>query len=468
VLLLVLAPVPARANGAFPDTGQVLATPAPAQTTIVGTNFGLLLSDDGAHWRWTCEHGAGLNGYRYSLGADGRRLIAISARALAVSDDFGCTWRAVAQDQTTIPFDYFADTADANFALALVEDLQARVDHVERLDLRQPTGAPQILYSAPADDELTTVEMARSDPRVIYATHNTQLTSTRTRILRSADGGQSWMELEPQGAPDYADLRLAAVDPMDAQTLYLRAATAAGNGEALVISNDGGKTVHAAFTTPGALAAFLRLANGDCLLESVETPVARLFRSTDHGATFNEVAGASLHARGFAERAGVIYAATDNVVDGMALAASHDGGLTWQRVMGFADVGSITVCGELPAVCASSCQSAANIGALPKALCTSLGQPVDAGADGASTVDAAAGDAAPPADTSTAADAHAPSDGSDFGDDVSCGCHLAGRARPSAFSLVLAALFALRRRRGARGPCGTAAPPTPRRTADRA
>jgi MYXO-CTERM domain-containing protein len=460
--LLLLLPTTVRANGAFPDTGQVLL-PAASQTIVLGTNFGLILGEDGAHWRWTCEHGDGVNGYRYSLGADGKRLIGISARALVVSDDLGCTWHAVAQNEDTIPFDYFADTADANFVVALVESLQARQDHVERLDLRQPTGAPQILFSAPPDDELTTVEMARSDPHVIYATHNTGATSGHTRIARSGDGGQTWTEVDPQGAPDYPDLRLAAVDAADPQILYLRGSTANGAGEALVVSKDGGQTVRAAFTTPGALAAFLRLDNGDCLLEVAENLTSRLFHSTDGAATFTEIAGASLHVRSFAARGGVVYAPTDNVLDHMALAASHDHGATWQRVMGFGDVDSITSCGELPAVCLSSCQRNAAAGALPGTLCAAS---PDAGASAAdagpvdAAADAAAGDEGLPG-----------SDASfyDLANDASCGCRIGARPRSSAaFVLLVLALVPLRRRRGGRGPCGTAALPAPRRTADRA
>jgi hypothetical protein len=428
LLALAVLPAPALANGAFPDTAQVLLPADRPQVILLGTNFGLVISEDGgAHWRWTCEHGDAGGGYRYTLTGDQRRIVGLAGRALIASEDLGCSWTALVSADESIPFDFFPD-ADPAFALTLIEDLQTRLDTITRVDLGDPAGVPQVLYQAPMDEQLTTIESARADPRIIYATLNPTTSSGRTRIVHSMNGGHSWA-VEPIEAPAEAvDLRIAAVDPRDPARIYFRAGTPLGQGEALVVSDDGGRTARSVFTTTGALAAFAPLAEG-ALLSVIDLGVGRLYRWD--GATFSEVP-AHISARGFAERGGIVYAATDNVADGFALARSRDAGRTWERVMGFGDISAISRCGELPGVCTATCAMLAMQGALQPAVCSSEAAPLDAAVH-------AAGDAGP--------DAGAPSGGS------GCSCRAGSTTTTTtttatAFFLVLL----LRRVRGGRRP----------------
>jgi len=437
VLALAAFPAPALANGAFPDTAQVLLPADRPGTILVGTNFGLVISEDGgAHWRWTCEHGAASGGYRYTLTGDQRRIVALAGRALVVSEDLGCSWTALASEKESIPFDFFPD-ADPALALALIEALQTRIDTINRVDLREPAGLPQALYQAPMDEQLTTVESARSDPRVIYATLNPTNSSGRTRIVRSMDGGQGWT-VQPLEAPaDSVDLRIAAVDPRNPGRIYFRAGTPLGLGEALLLSEDGGTTARSLFTTPGALAAFLPLADGGALLSVIELGVGRLYRGD--GGAFVEVP-AHISARGFAERGGMVYAATDNVADGFALARSRDGGRTWERVMGFGDVSAISRCGDLPGVCTATCGMLVMRGALQPAVCSSAAAPVEADAAEHTAVDAGERDAG--------GDADVPSSG------AGCSCRVDPTTStfPFTFTTLVLLLGLLRRLRGGRGP----------------
>ena len=193
-LLLALAamPAPALANGAFPDTGQVLLPAGRPQTILLGTNFGLVISEvGGGHWRWTCEHGEGTGGYRYTLGADEQRLVGLAGRAIIASADLGCTWTSLASARESIPFDFFPDRGDPAFAFVLLETLATRIDAITRVDLRDPSVAPRVLYAAPMDEQLTTVEVARSDPRIVYATLTPASGQGKTSIVRSTDGRQS-------------------------------------------------------------------------------------------------------------------------------------------------------------------------------------------------------------------------------------------------------------------------------------
>src|SRR5215831_12245059 len=66
----VAAARPARANGAFPDSLQILVPAAEPHRIILATNFGLIISDDdGATWEWTCEARAKDNTILYQQAA---------------------------------------------------------------------------------------------------------------------------------------------------------------------------------------------------------------------------------------------------------------------------------------------------------------------------------------------------------------------------------------------------------------
>lgn len=85
------------------------------------------------------------------------------------------------------------------------------------------------------------VEVARGEARVVYALEWCfQSVLRQTQLWRSADRGQSWQAFVPRKAGPYA--RSLAVDPGDADVLYVAHFEAAGQPEPGVdVSRDGGK-----------------------------------------------------------------------------------------------------------------------------------------------------------------------------------------------------------------------------------
>ena len=413
----------ASANGALPATVQVLLPAAAPKTLIVATTFGLVISDDdGVTWRWICEHDGGNAGNAYQLTAGPReRILTLGNDGLVFTEDRACRWQPLVDQSAASFFDYFPDPVDPDRVLLLgtLLDGASFPSALVEAKLGDPaTGrtSTRVLYAAQGGEKLRTVEIARSDPRLVYASLYTPEGTAPARLLRSDDGGAHFTALTPAPA-DPAPLGIIAIDPVDPQTLFLR--MMAPEGDRLVISRDGGKTVQTALAAGRVLSAFVRLGNGHLLVGWLDLDKGFIYRSIDGGATFAPLA-TTLHPNGFAQRDGRAYAVLDAVADRHALAVSDDEGTTWKRVMAFNEVTAIASCPNAPAVCAASCQDLVSRQIFLAALCSGQAVP-DPAEDAGAAHDAADGPSSEDTE-GTAAGARSP--------DRGCSCRLGGAGRP--------------------------------------
>src|SRR5262245_34208111 len=203
-LAVVAVAAPAVANGAFPDSDAVLLPADRPQQIILSTNFGLIMSDDGgASWQWTCERAETSMALSYGLGAmPGDRLYSRSPDVgLAVSEDDSCSWhRAGGALAAAIATDYFPDPTAPAHVLATVgaaadAGTGAAAAVYESMDGGGSFAAAPI-YVAPAGDELLGVEIARSDPRVVYLA--LAAPGPQPLLARSDDAGAHWAMLDLQ------------------------------------------------------------------------------------------------------------------------------------------------------------------------------------------------------------------------------------------------------------------------------
>jgi hypothetical protein len=409
--LLSLAGTDARANGALPATIQVLAPSDAPATTIVTTNYGVISStDDGGHWAWTCEHGLGQQGRLYQLTAPpGSHLVGLATDGLVSSDDLGCGWTLLLDQQTVIPVDYFPDpNRGERVAVLGISRQQQRIYQVAELP------GPRILYTAPAGQKLTTVEIARSDGQVLYATLIPDDPTASASLARSTDGGATWTVVTP--APPLSDLGILAIDQTDPRKLYLR--QVAPDGDRLLVSDDAGETLRMARAPARVMSAFRQLPSGHLLVGWLDVDRGYLERSSDGGTTFT-VLSPTFHANSLAERAGRVYAGLDHFADGYVLAASDDEGATWRRVMGLSDV---VIAGCVSAECAGTCRGLIQRKVFTPAACgiSPDAGVVDAGVDAA--VDASGVDAS---GTKT---------------DSGCSCALGRESNPPAYFVLVLVL----------------------------
>jgi hypothetical protein len=334
----VAAPESARADGAFPDAQQILLPADRPHQLLVGTNFGLLVSnDDGAHWEWICEEVIGPLARLFQQGPPpSNRLLAVSSNGIDSSIDGGCTW-TVAQGgfaQANNAADVFADPNDDTKVFAIG---QTPLGDGYQYGLYQSndggqTFGPTPLVQGPLNASLTGVESARSDANVVYAT----LYDNGAAVLRSGDGGAHFERFDAGTAVSGA-IFLAAVDPVHANRLYLRVA---GPPEALALSDDGGKTLRTPLTLPALMTAFLRRGDGALVVAASD---GSSYQSTNDGQTFTPWSQGP-HLRGLAERGGSVYAATSQLLDGYAVAASSDDGRSWRSLLRLQEIAGPAAC----------------------------------------------------------------------------------------------------------------------------
>jgi uncharacterized protein (TIGR03382 family) len=379
-LAILLASARARANGAFPDSLRIFAPADRPSEIVLVTNFGLITTTDaGASWDWVCEHGDGYLAYLYQRAAPpGHRLFAVAPAGLVLSDDGGCSWSVAADLRTTTVTDVFADPVDPDRILALAAFVDSSGQPRNALFISTDGGATfgTPAYVSPPDWTLASVETAASNPRRIYLTaYQSTAGAVTSRLLRSDDAGQTFADAGIEPAAGGRVARIAAVDPVDPEKIYLRLT---GTDDAIAVSSDGGATVATTLVIGGQLTALLRRGNGEILVSALDLVGGALHRSVDGGASFSKLP-ATLGIRAMAERDGKIYAAVDDVLDGFAVGVSEDGGESFQAMLSFDQVAGTRACGALPSTCASTCEMLVRLNTFAATACPAT----PAGADGA-------------------------------------------------------------------------------------
>ena len=142
---------------------------------------------------------------------------------------------------------------------------------------------------------------------------------------------------------------IMAIDPEDADTVYLRVSSG-GLYDSVVITTDGGQTFETALIVTGQFSAFLRAGDGALYLGEL----AGVLHVRAPGATeFSRLPGP--HFRCLGQRAGTsrVYACGDMGLDGFSVGYSDDHGQTFQRMMSFVDLLGPLTCPTVQDNCAA-------------------------------------------------------------------------------------------------------------------
>jgi uncharacterized protein (TIGR03382 family) len=354
--LAVLLSSGARADGAFPTGSSVLLPAGAPQRILVGTTFGLVISEDaGATWRYVCEPyvtAAGANVLVYQ-GAPTGELIAAHQDALSRSADVGCTWTpATGSVAGLLVVDAFIAPSNPSSVVAIGWPQAAGASLLPSNDGGQTFG-PALLASGTAevhaDERLLSVEIAASASGVVYATTFAFPTASNptgsAALLRSGDGGASWTRSALQLGPS-VQARIAQVDPADPNTVYLLVSSAAT--DEIRVTVDGGATVQPLLAPNGPLSGFVRASDGSLY---AGTPGGDFYLRAPGASGFQKLPGP--HLRCLAERAGRVYACGDPAADGYDLASTDDGGKSFQKRLSFTQILGPLSCPSVQSACAA-------------------------------------------------------------------------------------------------------------------
>jgi MYXO-CTERM domain-containing protein len=452
----------ARANGAFPDSQSIMTPDAQPHAIRLATNFGIISSDDdGKTWVWSCERPETNNGSLYQMGpAPANRIYAISSEGLAVSSDDSCGWSLAGGTAANASMlDAFPDPTNANRVVAVavpVSDGGVTYLVIESSDGGATFGPTR--YTAASGDNITGVEIARAAPQTVYVTM-TSGSAFAPKLARTTNGGTTWQveDLSAKLPTKTTLIRIVAVDPTNADRVYLRTHSPAGDAFAVAVAGTGGSgfTVTTPQTFPaGILSAYARLASGTIVVAGVVGVDNVAYRSTDAGATFQALPTPP-SVRAMSARGGTLYVVADNVADGYAVGTSVDEGQSWQALMSYDQVAAIQAC--VKATCQDDCLNRAAAGQWDDSFCAAT---APASPDGGEPPDAGQGaDAGPHPDAATTTGAAGTggggggSGGGGSGGSTSpppksgSSCAVAGSPGASGVIALLALAFLVRRRR---------------------
>jgi hypothetical protein len=362
--LVVLAAAGARANGAFPDEFSIHFPAGAPNRIAVGANFGLVISEDnGATWRYSCEPWVTLGSSAalsdvavnfYQVTADGSAFLASSIE-LTRSSDVGCTWPTSTGSVTAqVVLDIFASPTDASLVFAIVGTAANTSYLVASHDGGRTFDATH-LYDTAADQILTGVEVSRSQPSTVYLT---QVATThvaadkRAFLLQSTSSGAAgtWTSRSIP-VPDNSQPRIMAVDPADANVVYIRMVNPINDG--VLITRDGGSNFDTPFTINGQFTSFLRATDGTLY---AGTANGQLFVRPPGASAFDPTPKPAPHLRCLGQRFGEptrIYACGDMLADGSSIFYSDNGGNTFTPVMKFTQIRGPLTCGPVQTNCAA-------------------------------------------------------------------------------------------------------------------
>lgn len=278
----LLAGAPAGANGRYPLSNQLVVGPKDPAHIAVRATFGLVLSaDHGQSWHWVCEAAAQfVNGEDPPIELTANNsLIVASSQAFTTSADFGCNWALPESEQAVVDSD--VDRSQPERVVSAASRFDAgKYSFALRQSL--DNGATWQELGVPAEGYVLTLAISPTQPKRIYVS-TTSLSDGTPSIARTDDEGATWHPfLLPK--TDAPVPYIAAIDPMNADRVYVRAPASKG-GDVLLVSENAGKDWKQILKAKGTLAGFAVSPDGTQLAVGGPTDSVQLASTTDYAFT---------------------------------------------------------------------------------------------------------------------------------------------------------------------------------------
>ena len=329
----LVASVSASANGRFTSAEQLVVDPGDPNHLAVQVTYGFIHTRDaGATWTWTCEDAAGYGGVLDPPIAllDQGVLIAGVFDGLVVASSDGCTLGFVPGELAGRFFvDVSASKVDPRRAIAVSSNGLGGNQFDTRLWASSDTAATwsQQGTTLPSDFLALTADAAPSNEQRVYLSGFVIQSSSNYigSLARSSNAGQTWELVPIPGSNNATGPYLAAIDPTDPDTIYLRLDGDIGE---LLVSHDAGDTWQSAFLATSRLLGFALSPDGSEVRVGSETDGIHGARTSD--LAFTQVN--TLGVRCLTWSDDVLYACAKEASAGFTIGKSLDEGATFQPI----------------------------------------------------------------------------------------------------------------------------------------
>jgi MYXO-CTERM domain-containing protein len=357
---VLLSPSTARANGRFPESNQIVFSESDTDLVILRVTFGLLVSHDrGKTWRWTCERAVGIISNEdpmYAATPSGT-LIGTTFNGVTLSKDEACSWSYAGGTTDGLVFiDLAQNPNDARDVIALASSYESQDEAGATFFKTQvfetkDEGASFAQLGPTFDPKLLaeTLDFTKSDPNRLYVSALADSsTAPRGVLLRSSDRGLSWQSIDiPLLNPCTAEapctersVYIAAVDPNDANRVYLRTRNAVDRPARVLLSRDGGQTVETIYTSKGALPGFALSADGSKVW--VGGPKDGVMQASTTDFQFQQRSTVEVQCLAYASDG--LWACSSEK-SGFVAGLSRDEGATFEARLKFCDIAGPLACG---------------------------------------------------------------------------------------------------------------------------
>lgn len=322
----------ASANGAFPSVSQLVPDPSDADHLVLRSTFGLLVTRDrGQSWDWLCEDGMGYKDVQPPMAVlPGGVILLATPDGIMRSDAAGCDFQP-ASGVDAMVLDLARVPSEPNAAVAV--SLAGTDAQLWRTEDGGATFAP---LGEPIPGFIpSTVDVAPADADTIYVSG---LAGTHGSLVRTRDGAKTFETLPVPNTSTSRRPFIAAVDPNDAGTVYVRLD---GEPSSLEVTHDGGDTFSSPLMTKVPALGFALSPDGQTVIAS--NSYDGTFRAESTSLDFEKVACGGPSCLSFS--AAGLFGCGDQGVDGFIVGRSDDLGASFQRTVDLTCIRGPAACG---------------------------------------------------------------------------------------------------------------------------
>jgi hypothetical protein len=355
-LAAATASMTAHANSRYPESNQVVFAEHDPNLVLVRVTFGLLVSRDrGKTFDWVCEESIGFSGVEDPMYAvtPSHAFVGTTFQGLAVTRDNACGWSFVGGDLASQVFIDLAINPNDRKNIVVFASSYDRQDDAGNIlfssriwETKDEAHTFQQLGDK-LDPALLghTLDLTKTDPDRIYLTAvRNPGTQPKAFLLTSKDHGKTWAEQEVPLEGGERALYIAAVDPNDAERVYIRTYNSVDKPTRLLVRDapeGGAPTIRTVYNAQAALSGFALSPDGSKVFIGGPKDGIRVASTTDF--QFQQRSNIEIQCLALSEDG---LWACSNEQNGFVVGLSKDEGVTFEPRLHFCDIRGPLACAQ--------------------------------------------------------------------------------------------------------------------------